>query len=315
MRDNGYDEAFVDEAGNAIGIIGQGTRDIVLLGHIDTFGGSIPARIEGRCLFGRGAVDAKGPLCTFAVAATQATLSADTRLIVVGAVEEEASSSKGARHVLTQFNPSMCIIGEPSQWDRITLGYKGRLLLRWRWDGPLAHSASDVHSGPERAFIYWQQVCHTVDAINQDRSSLFDRLDATLQSINSGDDGVHGWTEMVLGFRLPPDIVPEQLPADIVLDDNGARIVAYGHERAHVAGKDTDLCRAFRAAIRAHGGRPRFVHKTGTSDMNVVAPVWNCPILAYGSGDSSLDHTPNEHIDLDEYQRAIAVLTDALSRL
>ena len=28
----------------------------------------------------------------------------------------------------------------------------------------------------------------------------------------------------------------------------------------------------------------RFVLKTGTSDMNVVARRWRCPILAYGPG-------------------------------
>jgi LysW-gamma-L-lysine carboxypeptidase len=38
-------------------------------------------------------------------------------------------------------------------------------------------------------------------------------------------------------------------------------------------------------------------------------------MLAYGPGDSALDHTPHEHIDLAEYARAIAVLTAALSAL
>jgi LysW-gamma-L-lysine carboxypeptidase len=49
--------------------------------------------------------------------------------------------------------------------------------------------------------------------------------------------------------------------------------------------------------------------------MNVVGPAWGCPILAYGPGDSALDHTPREHISLAEYGRAIAVLKDALARL
>jgi LysW-gamma-L-lysine carboxypeptidase len=49
--------------------------------------------------------------------------------------------------------------------------------------------------------------------------------------------------------------------------------------------------------------------------MNVVAPVWQCPILAYGPGDSVLDHTPNEHIDLVEYHQAIGVLERALGEL
>ena len=146
MNVAGYDEAYIDEAGNAVGIIGTGTREIILLGHIDTFDGIPPVRIEDRLLYGRGSVDAKGSLCTFAVAAQRANIPEDVRIIVIGAVEEEASSSKGARYASTQFAPEACIIGEPSNWDRITLGYKGRLLLDWRWEGALAHSAAQALS-------------------------------------------------------------------------------------------------------------------------------------------------------------------------
>jgi LysW-gamma-L-lysine carboxypeptidase len=49
--------------------------------------------------------------------------------------------------------------------------------------------------------------------------------------------------------------------------------------------------------------------------MNVVGPIWNCPIVAYGPGDSALDHTPEEHIVLKEYQRGIAVLSRVLQNL
>jgi LysW-gamma-L-lysine carboxypeptidase len=55
-----------------------------------------------------------------------------------------------------------------------------------------------------------------------------------------------------------------------------------------------------------------FVLKTGTSDMNVVGPAWQCPIVAYGPGDSSLDHTPNEHLPLDEYWKAVNVIEQTL---
>lgn len=314
MGEHGYDNAFIDEAGNAVGIIGKGSREIVLLGHIDTFGGVVPVRIDGRTLYGRGSVDAKGSLCTFAASAIRANLPDDVRVVVVGAVEEEASSSKGARFAVTQYQPELCIIGEPSGWDRMTLGYKGRLLFRWRWDGALAHSASEVTSPPEHAVAYWERVRDYANTFNAERNSIFGRLDATLQSINSGQEGAFGWAEAVIGFRLPPDVDPHQL-ADSLLPEDGATVTAYGHETAVVAEKDTPLSRAFRGAIRANGGTPRFVHKTGTSDMNIVAPLWNCPILAYGPGDSALDHTPNEHLDLDEYLQAISVLTDALSRL
>ncbi len=49
--------------------------------------------------------------------------------------------------------------------------------------------------------------------------------------------------------------------------------------------------------------------------MNVVGPVWQCPIVAYGPGDSNLDHTPHEHIQLEEYGLAITVLTNVLVAL
>ena len=314
MAGHGYDSAQVDEFGSAVGVIGAGPRTVVLLGHIDTFPGVVPVRVEGRLLYGRGAVDAKGPLCAFAVAAARAVLPPDLRVVVIGATEEEARSSRGARHALTQWQPDACLIGEPSQWDRITLGYKGRLILRWRWHGALAHSASEVLTPAERAVGHWERARAYAEAVNAGREGAFARLDATLQEISSGRDGAYGWAEAEIGFRLPPGVDPHGLAATLAPED-GAQVEASGHEVAHVAERDTAISRALRGAIRAQGGQPRFVHKTGTSDMNVVGAVWNCPIAAYGPGDSALDHTPHEHVDLDEYQRAIAVLTDALSRM
>jgi len=46
------------------------------------------------------------------------------QFVVIGAVEEERDS-EGARFVANQYKPDFAIIGEPNQWDRIALGYKG----------------------------------------------------------------------------------------------------------------------------------------------------------------------------------------------
>lgn len=96
----------------------------------------------------------------------------------------------------------------------------------------------------------------------------------------------------------------------------GAAAVCFrGYEPAFRADKNTALVRALLRAIRNQGGEPRFSVKMGTSDMNVVGPAWKCPILAYGPGDSELDHTPREHILLSEYQRSIEVLREVLGVL
>ena len=66
MHALGYERAFVDDAGNAVGEMGpeNASHTIILLGHIDTVPGNIPVRIEasatGPVLYGRGSVDATG---------------------------------------------------------------------------------------------------------------------------------------------------------------------------------------------------------------------------------------------------------------
>ena len=59
----------VDRTGNAVGVLGDGPREMVLLGHIDTVPGEIAVHRDGDALYGRGAVDAKGPLACFTAAA------------------------------------------------------------------------------------------------------------------------------------------------------------------------------------------------------------------------------------------------------
>src|SRR5262245_5684552 len=94
MRRLGF-ESQVDGAGNAVGVAGTGP-EIVLLGHIDTVPGDVPVRIADGRLYGRGAVDAKGPFAAFVSAAARLVPRGQlpARLVLVGAVEEEAASSK-----------------------------------------------------------------------------------------------------------------------------------------------------------------------------------------------------------------------------
>jgi LysW-gamma-L-lysine carboxypeptidase len=315
MQSAGYDRAFVDDAGNAVGILGDGPQEIVLLGHIDTVPGFINVEVRDGLLYGRGSVDAKGPLATFAAAAAEAGKQSGWRVVVVGAVEEEAASSKGARYAATQYHPALCVIGEPSQWDRVTLGYKGRLLLDYRVSRPMSHSAGLATTAPELAVAFWNAVCAEAAAINVGRDKTFDIVKPSLRNIHSESDGLYETAEMTLGFRLPLDVPPDDLKARLMPLADTAELVFRGEEVAYRAEKNTLLVRSFNNAIRDEGGKPGYVFKTGTSDMNVVGPIWNCPIVAYGPGDSALDHTPEEHIVLDEYHKAISVLANVLRQL
>jgi LysW-gamma-L-lysine carboxypeptidase len=358
----GYDRAFVDDAGNAVAELGDESapRVLVLLGHIDTVPGEVLVRVETRedgatVLYGRGTVDAKGPLATFVAAGARLgpewARAAGVRLVVVGAVEEEAASSKGARFIAARFDglrepvPTACVIGEPSRWDRVTIGYKGRLLIDLEARRSMTHSAGPEATAGTAAVGLWNRVEAVCASFNLEREKAFDQLLPSLRSIHTESDGLEERATASIGLRLPLDFDAKPLLEELATWASswvGADAVASAMPML-VPGSTCDssftgaagtirltyrafeptwrgdaknaLVRSFLAAIRAQGvadAKPAFVVKTGTSDMNVVGPAWRCPILAYGPGDSRLDHTPTEHVVLDEYWRAVVVLERAL---
>lgn len=308
-------DAFADEVGNAVGVMGKGPRQVVLLGHIDTVPGEIPVRVEGDVLHGRGAVDAKGALAAFVDGVAAAGPLDGWQFVVVGAVEEEGDS-KGARHVAHQYKPALGVIGEPGGWQRVTLGYRGSLWFEYRAWRALSHTASGDESACEAAVSFWNRLQAYCRQRNAGRPHVFEQLSPTLRQMQSHDDGFEETASLHIGVRLPPGVEPGawQQTLDELKGDGEVRVMGLPVP-AYRAAKNTPLVRAFLAAIRAQAGRPGFVLKSGTSDMNVVGPAWNCPVIAYGPGDSALDHTPHERLSLAEYQSAVQVLAHALRGL
>ncbi|HIP87995.1 MAG TPA: [LysW]-lysine hydrolase [Anaerolineales bacterium] len=315
-----------DMAGNGIGALGppDGTPTILLLGHIDTVKGWIPVRREEGWLHGRGAVDAKGPLAAFVLAAARAAPRLGrARVVVVGAVEEEYRS-KGAHYLVkTMPPPDYVLIGEPSGWDGITLGYKGSLTVEYRRVQPVGHTAGAGELPAQAAVAFWNRLVEYTREVNRRQAASrgavlpprFDTLDPSLRAIRTFGDGLREGVEMHIGLRLPPRIDVEALMQRMQTWADGAQLTFPYAEPPFQAEKNTPLVRALLRAIRAEGGRPRFKRKTGTSDMNVVGPVWGSPIAAYGPGDSSLDHTPDERLSLEEFQHSIQVLSRVLEDL
>jgi LysW-gamma-L-lysine carboxypeptidase len=179
----------------------------------------------------------------------------------------------------------------------------------------MAHSAGREVAVAERAVAFWNAVQSHCAARNDGKALLFDQLIPSLRAISSGSDGLADWAELTIGVRLPPDQDPDALAAELEAYAHGGQLCFRGGCSAYRADKNNPLVRGFLKGVRAAGGAPGFLLKTGTSDMNVVGPAWRCPILAYGPGDSSLDHTPDEHVVIAEYLRAIDVLEVALREL
>ena len=311
----GFTKAYRDEAGNAVGVMGSGSKQIVLLGHIDTVPGEIRTRVEDDRFYGRGTVDAKGPLACFTDAVALVGAMDGWQLVVIGAVEEERDS-EGAQFVAKNYQPDFAIIGEPNRWDRVSLGYKGSAWVTVSVHRALAHTAGRQESACEAAVAIWQTLQAWAESFNTGRERAFEQLMLTLRGMESGGDGFEEWARLRIGARLPLDLPPsawfarvDELAASAKVERRGFALPAFQCD------KNTSLVRAFLTGIRASGGTPSFVYKTGTADLNIVGPAWGCPSLVYGPGDSALDHTPDEHIALEEYAKAVTVLKVALNNL
>jgi [amino group carrier protein]-lysine/ornithine hydrolase len=320
MKLLGYGKTFIDEAGNAVGVIGGGKKQVVLLGHIDTVPGEIKVEQVGNMLYGRGSVDAKGPLACFVDAVARVGDKKGWQFVVIGAVEEERDSD-GARFVSEHYRPDFAIIGEPNHWDRIALGYKGSAWANVKVNRTQSHSASGEQSAAEAAVELWTLIKTYVDTFNLNRSKMFDKLLLSLRDMESSSNNYEQWANLRIAARLPEDVSPDDWydilrkllknleNIKVSVEPTGFAIPAWKSEKNHA------LVHVLLKSIRQLGGDPNFVYKSGSADANIVAPVWKCPVLVYGPGDSRQDHTPNEHLEMDQYSKAVDVLAAALISL
>src|SRR5699024_7389903 len=132
---------------------------------------------------------------------------------------------------------------------------------------------------------------------NGDAKGNFWSIGPSLRSFNTTGDGLQDTATLSIGLRLPPELDVERLTSRLYEIASDAEIEIDGLQEGYRTTRRSKLVPPFMRGIRAHDGEPRFTLKLGTSDMNVVGPVWGCPMVAYGPGDSSLDHTPEERIE------------------
>lgn len=170
----GYQEVKRDEAGNIIGLIrGRGAAPAVMLNtHLDQvdvgdesrwpyppFGG----QIHQQRIWGRGAMDIKGPLAAQVYAAAD-LLQADSPPpgdVWVTAVVQEEVGGLGARHLSTHLKPQLVVVGEASH-NQLRRGHRGRTELLLWVKGRSVHA-----SVPHRGVNPLEVVCRFIGGLGQ----------------------------------------------------------------------------------------------------------------------------------------------------
>jgi LysW-gamma-L-lysine carboxypeptidase len=74
------------------------------------------------------------------------------------------------------------------------------------------------------------------------------------------------------------------------------------------------MVRALQRSLLRQGIKPRLVRKAGTSDMNILAQVSD-EIVAYGPGESRLEHTNFEKITMEEIYISVMTYVKTIEEL
>ena len=325
MRHLGLKNVRIDPAGNILGEAGSGKPVIVLCGHMDTVPGFLEVREEGNALYGRGAVDAKSSLAAMIVAASRLNEKILGKITVIGVVDEEGEG-KGIEHLSrTKLDADCIIFGEPSGVDKITIGYKGRIqfALKFKTAGGHASAPWASENAVERGYDLWNRIRSTLFANAMGVADRFHEVSSCLTVLKGGEfpNSIPENCCMTLDIRVPP-----QLTCQKVVEELNEIVEAFKEEHpkvlveskveglldAYEADRNSLVVRGLRTAVfQVLGRNARLIRKTGTGDMNVIGLRQQIPVVTYGPGDSQLDHTQKERIDLDDYLNSIKIIESA----
>ena len=209
----------------------------------------------------------------------------------------------------------MAINGEPTNTTGVTVAYKGRLLVECRTHGKASHAGMASENPIERTIEYYEKL----RLIYPLHKNNFDSVILNITHIEAGSHNALNVVPETLDFeidvRVPPSITPQKV-ADNFRKLAPANVTVKVLEG--LPGVETDInhpiCRSMISAIRDSGLHPRYVKKSGSADMNITVHS-GIPTIAYGPGDSALDHTPNEVVLLTDYEKSIEIVKKTMKNL
>jgi len=324
MERLGYDEAYVDAAGNAVGLIkgrqeGPGWLLLTHLDHVDVgdeanwphppFSGHIDE--EGR-LWGRGAVDIKGPLAAtvYGAAAARAAGPPPRDVWVASTVQEELGGAGAARLVpeLKEW-VAAAVIAEPSTLQ-VIYGHRGVARVRLVFEGRPHHAAlSRSADNPNYALARFLERL-AVTQRNRDPVLGASSITPTiLQADTTSANRTPGKVTLILDWRTTGES-PEEMRELLEYLTRGMNVgievpPLWEHgELENTPGVRTEpdhplvvQMEEVRRRVVGPGLRPglwafatdgRYTHAAGL------------PTVGFGPGDPTLAHTEHEYIEIGQ---------------
>lgn len=266
-------------------------------------------------IYGRGAVDMKGGIAA-AAAAINRVVNSGRKLqgdIVLAAVAGEETDSSGAERFVARREglPELAgvIVPEPTGLAVVTT-HRGMLWLEVTTRGKAAHS-STPHLGVN-AIGSMRLILNEMEnyEVSGETHELLGRCTMSINTISGGKalNVVPDKCTLGIDIRTLPGQDCRRIVADIEeifvrLKSANAQFDANVRELRRLGALETDchcdFVRDFCAGVGADRTRPIGYTTDGPYFASLGAPV-----VIFGPGEPGLCHKPDEHIDIDDLQKA-----------
>lgn len=340
----GFDEAYLDPAGNAVGVLRRGDGPTVMLnGHLDTVPVGdealwphppLSGEVADGMLWGRGTVDMKASVACMAYAARDvAEAGFRGTLLVTGVVQEEVGGL-GARYLAEHAKADVVILGEPSSL-RLMLGHRGRVELELRFKGQIAHAAKNELG--VNALYPAADFLKAVQALELPKGGPLLGSSLTPTCLKSfpldGANVVPGEAQLTIDYRNIPGDEPEAIvarlqalapEAEISIPNEQGRSesgeVSYDFPRVappYLAPRESQVAHTARETLRRVLAEEERDFTEGCWWFCTDAPYLSqmgAVIIGFGPGDETLAHTTQECVPLAHLataRRAYAALARA----
>jgi succinyl-diaminopimelate desuccinylase len=344
MENLGFDDAWVDESGNAVGRIrGAGHGAAVMLScHLDVVDIGDPADwefppyggvVEGGFLHGRGAMDIKGPLALQTYAAARFLEDRLPGDVIVAHTVMEERGGWGMESLLErgEVRPDIVIIGESTGGD-VCIGHRGRAELIVEVRGTAGHA-----SAPDRARNPLFLMAKAVPMIAEFSDSLGDNAvlghatatPTSVEALPSSYNVIPDIARIVVDWRVLPDTTADGavqrldafLRQRLRIEPPFELEVRFSHEEQRTwTGTERDrrmftpgflmdpahpVVTAAAAAVAASTGRAPAVRPwTFATDGGHTCGVHAIPTIGYAPGEERHAHTNRERLDLSAARTA-----------
>jgi len=335
MKTLAYDRAWVDEYGNAVGII-EGSHPgptLLLDAHCDVVD-AIPSdwsrppfegRVEGDWLYGRGAADTKASLAAMLHAAAsidRAQLAG--RVVVCATVSEEVMEGGSLKHVMDAIHPDFVVIGEATELN-LNRGGRGRAEIILETTGRSAHSSS-----PQLGVCAIHRMLEVIHAIDQAPVRSHPLMGPALMVLTDilsepypGHSVIPNRCRASYDLRLLPGDTPESILHGIralpALNQNDLSIHILAGQETTYTGVTMQALKFFPAWVFAedhlfvqqaiHGLRRSGLHPEVRAyrfctNAAYSAGVAGIPTIGFGPGSEGDAHTVDERISLTAVMQA-----------